>query len=100
VDDPGGAISVHGVGGLWGVLAAGLFAQSSRISSSQEQWLAQLVGIATLLGFVLPAAYGLNWLLNKVIPQRAGLQAERQGLDLDELGTGGYPEFMIHNDEY
>jgi Amt family ammonium transporter len=100
VDDPGGAISVHGVGGLWGVLAAGLFAQSSRTANGQDQWLAQLVGIATLLGFALPMAYGLNWLLNKAIPQRARLQAERQGLDLDELGTGAYPEFMIHNEEY
>jgi Amt family ammonium transporter len=100
LDDPGGAISVHGLGGLWGVLAAGLFAQSSPMANGQDQWLAQVVGIAALLGFVLPAAYGLNWLLNKVIPQRVGLQAERQGLDLDELGTGAYPEFMIHNEEY
>jgi Amt family ammonium transporter len=100
VDDPGGAISVHGVGGLWGVLAAGLFAQSSPTANGRDQWLAQVVGIATLLGFALPMAYGLNWLLNKAIPQRARLQAERQGLDLDELGTGAYPEFMIHNEEY
>ncbi len=100
IDDPGGAISVHGLGGLWGVLAAGLFGQVSGGANGQDEWLAQLVGIATLLGFILPAAYGLNWLLNKVFSQRAGPQAERQGLDLDELGTGAYPEFMIHNEEY
>lgn len=100
VDDPGGAISVHGLGGLWGVLAAGLFGQVSGGVNDQDQWLAQVVGIATLLGFVLPAAYGLNWLLNKLFSQRASPQAERQGLDLDELGTGAYPEFMVHNEEY
>jgi Amt family ammonium transporter len=100
VDDPGGAISVHGLGGLWGVLAVGLFAQSPRPANGGDQWLAQVVGIATLLGFVLPVTYGLNWLLNKLIFQRVALQAERQGLDLYELGTGAYPDFMTHNEEY
>src|ERR1017187_10227635 len=46
IDDPGGAISVHAAGGLWGVLALGIFARFS--DSVSGQWLAQLVGIATL----------------------------------------------------
>ena len=83
VDDPGGAISVHAVGGFWGILALGLFAHLQGPTGTAAgtslpgfgtgnsgQWLAQLVGAATLLGFVLPLTYGLNWLLDRVYPQR------------------------------
>jgi Amt family ammonium transporter len=100
VDDPGGAIPVHAVAGLWGLLAAGLFANLSGRDSAHGQWLAQVVGIATLLGFVLPLAYSLNWLLNRVYPQRVDLDGERQGMDLHELGAGAYPEFVVHTDEF
>jgi ammonium transporter, Amt family len=109
VDDPGGAISVHGVGGIWGVLALGLFAHfparvlngvSASGSGDSGQWLAQLVGVATLLGFVLPLTYGLNWFLNRLYPQRVAVVGERQGMDLYELGAGAYPEFLTHTDEF
>jgi Amt family ammonium transporter len=92
VDDPGGAISVHAVAGIWGLLAVGFFVRG--------QLLAQVVGVATLLGVVLPMSYGLNWLLNRVSPQRTGREGERLGMDLHELGAGAYPEFVIHNDEF
>jgi ammonium transporter, Amt family len=62
--------------------------------------LAQVVGVATLLGLVLPLTYGLNWLLDRVFPQRTGRDGERLGMDLHELGAGAYPEFMIHNEEF
>jgi Amt family ammonium transporter len=61
--------------------------------------LAQIVGIATLLGFVFPLTYGLNWLLDRVHRQRVEHEGERQGMDLFELGAGAYPEFVTHNDE-
>ena len=64
------------------------------------QLLAQIAGIATLLGFVLPFAYALNWLLNKLVPFRAGREGERIGMDMYELGAGAYPEFVIHADEF
>jgi Amt family ammonium transporter len=64
------------------------------------QLLAQLVGVASLLGVVLPLSYGLNWLLNRVSPQRTGREGERLGMDLHELGAGAYPEFVIHSDEF
>ncbi len=113
IDDPGGAISVHAIGGIWGVLAVGLFGRfpaavlntadgvtrASALSDSRQS-VAQLIGVATLLGFVLPIAYGLNWLLNRWLPQRATPEAERQGLDLHELGAGAYPEFLTHTDEF
>jgi Amt family ammonium transporter len=105
IDDPGGAVSVHAVGGLWGVLAVALLADVGAAGrgadglGSDGQWLAQLVGIATLLGFVLPLTYGLNWLLDRVYRQRVSREGELQGMDLCELGAGAYPEFDIHGDD-
>jgi ammonium transporter, Amt family len=93
IDDPSGAIAVHATGGLLGILAAGVFA------SQPGQLVAQLVGIATLLGFVFPLIYLLFRLLNRVIPFRVDPDGERIGMDLHELGGGAYPEFVIHRDE-
>ncbi len=99
VDDPGGSVSVHAVAGLWGVIAVGPLA-ALLPGGAPGQWLAQLVGIATLLGFILPLTYGLNWLLNRLSPQRVAIEGERQGLDLYELGAGAYPDFQTHNDDF
>ena len=96
IDDPTGSVSVHAAGGIWGVLALGFFARSS----APVQPLSQIAGVATLLGFVLPLAYGLNWLLDRVSPQRVAQEGERQGLDLHELGAGAYPEFVIHREDF
>ena len=88
VDDPAGAISVHAVSGLWGLLAVGLFAElPARVLNvaggpergSAGQFLAQIVGIATLIGFVFPLTYGLNRALNLVCPHRVVAEGERQG---------------------
>ncbi len=95
VDDPGGAISMHFVCGVWGAAAVAIFA-----SNAPGQWLAQLAGIATLLGFVLPLSYGINWTIDRVWPMRVGSEAERQGLDIHELGAGAYPEFITHGDDF
>jgi Amt family ammonium transporter len=93
IDDPSGAISVHAVGGLWGLFAAGVFASRS------GQLLAQLIGITTLLGFVFPVVYLLFAIVNRIIPFRVDSDGERLGMDLYELGGGAYPEFVIHRDE-
>jgi len=100
VDDPGGAVSVHAVGGLWGLLAVALLTDVGASGGSGGQWLAQLVGMATLLGFVLPLSYGLNWLLDRFYRQRVAREGEFQGMDLFELGAGAYPEFDVHGDEF
>lgn len=109
IDDPGGAISVHGVGGLWGVIAVGIFGRfpapvvnTAAVApvSGSGQWLAQLIGVATLLGCVLPFVYAANWVVNRFLPYRIAPEGERQGLDLYELGAGAYPEFMTHTDEF
>jgi Amt family ammonium transporter len=93
IDDPSGAITVHAAGGLWGLLAAGLFAPQA------GQLVAQLVGISALLGLILPLVYLLFWILNRVLPFRVDPDGERIGMDLHELGGGAYPEFVIHRDE-
>jgi len=100
VDDPGGSVASHAVAGLWGLLAAGIFAGMGFGGVAPGQWVAQLVGIATLIGLVLPMTYGLNWVLNRVIPYRVDSDGERQGMDLHELGAGAYPEFMVHSDDF
>ncbi len=93
IDDPSGAITVHAAGGLWGLVAAGLFAPQA------GQLVAQLVGISALLGVALPLVYLLFRLLNKVVAFRVDTDGERIGMDLHELGGGAYPEFVIHRDE-
>lgn len=93
VDDPSGAVVVHGAAALWGIFATGLFAQPV------GQLEAQLVGIAALLGIFLPLVYLLFSLLNRFVPFRVDADGERIGMDLHELGGGAYPEFVIHRDE-
>jgi Amt family ammonium transporter len=113
IDDPGGAISVHATGGLWGLLAAGILAPLVSPASTMRdpgaaivntgyagQWLAQCVGIATLLGFVLPLGYGLNQLVNRFYKYRVTAEGEAHGIDLHELGAGAYPDFVTHPDDF
>jgi len=92
VDDPGGSVSVHAVGGIWGLIAPSILVQMPVIP--------QLIGIATVLGFILPVSYGLNKLIGIALPFRVSKDGERQGMDLHELGAGAYPEFMTHTDDH
>ncbi len=109
LDDPAGAVSVHAIGGIWGIVAAGLFPRGAAaaisggavpIPAPSGQMLAQIVGIAALLGLILPLTYGLNWILNAFYPQRIPVEDERHGADLYELGAGAYPDFVTHSDEF
>ncbi len=111
VDDPVGAISVHGTCGLWGVLSVGLFADGTSnyggawngvtgsvtglFYGDASQLVAQLVGIATLVGFVFSFSFVLNWILDIVVGQRVSTATEVAGLDLPEMGQLGYPEFVF-----
>ena len=99
VDDPGGAISVHVVAGLWGLLALGIFPRLSGTGGDSGQLLAQVVGVAALVGLMLPISFGLNWLQNRIDPQRVSPGGERMGTDLHELGGGAYPEFALRSEE-
>jgi ammonium transporter, Amt family len=109
VDDPVGAISVHGVCGLWGVMSVGLFADgtagggyngvASNVTGlfygNPKQFVAQLIGCATLAGIVFTLSYLLNWLVDVIVGQRVGAASELEGLDLPEMGALGYPEFQL-----
>lgn len=93
IDDPSGAVSVHGAAGLWGLISAGLF------GAQNIHALPQLVGVSTLLGLMLPVIYGLFWLMDHALPFRVDPDGERLGMDLHELGGNAYPEFVVHRDE-
>ena len=114
VDDPVGAISVHGTNGLWGVLSVGLFADGTSnyggswngvtgsvtglFYGDASQLAAQLVGIATLLGFVFTFSFLLNLGLEFFVGQRVSAETEVAGLDLPEMGQLGYPEFVFREE--
>jgi Amt family ammonium transporter len=111
VDDPVGAISVHGTCGLWGVISVGLFADGTSnyggswngvngsvtglFYGDPSQLVAQLIGCATLVGIIFTLAYLFNWLVDVMVGQRVGAQSELEGLDLPEMGALGYPEFQL-----
>lgn len=99
VDDPGGAVSVHAGAGIWGLIALGLFGHFPE-GTRGGHMLAQLVGVAALLGFMLPLLYAGNLLLNRLSPYRVDNDGDWQGMDIRELGAGAYPEFVVHADEF
>ena len=87
IDDPVGAISVHGVAGIIGLLLVPVFNTDATI-------LAQLCGIGIIGGFVFTASYAVWFVLGKTIGIRVGQEEELVGSDMYE-GTGNaYPEFM------
>ena len=99
VDDPGGAVSVHALSGIWGLIALGLFGHFAE-GTRGGHVLAQLVGICALLGFMLPLIYAGNLLLNRFSHYRVDDDGHWQGMDIRELGAGAYPEFVVHADEF
>ncbi len=90
VDDPVGAISVHGVNGAWGTLAAGIF----NIGGTSASIIGvQLLGIAACFLWTFPAAFLMFKLINKTIGLRVSPEEELEGLDLSEHGGIAYPDF-------
>ncbi|MGP8258897.1 MAG: ammonium transporter [Acidobacteriaceae bacterium] len=99
VDDPGGAVSVHALSGIWGLFALGLFGHFPD-GTRGGHILAQVVGISALLGFMLPLVHAGNLLLNRWSTYRVDDDGHWHGMDVRELGAGAYPEFVIHADEF
>jgi ammonium transporter, Amt family len=119
IDDPVGAISVHGVCGLLGVLSVGLFADGTygkAWNALDRQWTkdngvtglfyggegakqlaAQAIGVLVLVTVILGLAYGFFFVQNKVTKGgiRSNHEDELVGLDLPEMGVLAYPEFAM-----
>ena len=92
IDDPVGAISVHGVCGAWGTLAAGIF----NIGGTTAAVIGvQLLGIATCFVWTFPAAFVMFKLIDKTIGLRVSAEEEMEGLDLSEHGGIAYPDFGV-----
>ncbi len=111
VDDPVGAISVHGTNGLWGVISVGLFADGTSnyggswngvtgnvtglFYGDPSQLVAQLVGVSTLIGVVFTISMLINLAIEFFIGHRVSAETELAGLDIPEMGQLGYPEFVL-----
>ncbi|MEJ2656920.1 MAG: ammonium transporter [Desulfobacterales bacterium] len=92
IDDPVGAISVHGVCGAWGTLAAGIF----NIGGTSLKIIGvQLLGIGACFLWVFPSAFLLFKLIDVTIGLRVSPEEELEGLDFAEHGGNAYPDFEI-----
>jgi Amt family ammonium transporter len=120
IDDPVGAISVHGVNGLWGVLSVGIFAtgqygagwngvvRESMVKAygadgvrgllygDFSQFIMQGIDCAVVAVFGFLMAYVWFKLSDLITPIRVPRDVELEGLDAPEMGTLGYPDFQIH----
>ena len=86
IDDPVGAISVHGVVGIWGLLAVCL-------TNPDASLVAQLIGIVVIFGWVFITSFAVWFLLKATIGIRVSEEEEYEGVDLGECGLEAYPEF-------
>jgi Amt family ammonium transporter len=128
IDDPVGAISVHGVNGLWGVISVGLFANGkygagwnsvNRLDAAYggtgspetvndtvrglfygdpSQLYAQLLDAGVLIVFGFTMAYAWFKLSNLITPLRVSKETEVAGLDAPEMGVLGYPDFTVNRE--
>ncbi len=109
IDDPVGAISVHGVNGAWGLLALGLFADGTYgdgingvsgtvkglFYGNASQFSAQVVGVISNFVFVFVVMYIFFTVLDKIVPLRVSKEVELSGLDQNEIAVSAYPDFSI-----
>ena len=102
---------MHGTNGIWGVISVGLFADGKSnyggawngvpgsvtglFYGDAGQLVAQLIGVATLIGFVFTFSFVLNLVIDAVVGQRVSAKVELEGLDIPEMGALGYPEFVL-----
>lgn len=107
IDDPVGAVAVHGLSGVWGTLSLGLFALPSQAESlatgsgglvytgSLAQLGTQTLGLVTVGAFTFTASFGALWAMKRLAGIRVEERVETAGLDVSEHGMWGYPEFYI-----
>src|SRR3954453_534768 len=107
LDDPGGALSAHGIAGIWGTLSCGIFT-SPRLaelnavgdpgfvySGSLHQLGAQALGVVAAFSFVFVISYAVFFAIKKTVGLRVTAVEEEAGLDIAEHGMYGYPEQFI-----
>ncbi len=93
IDDPVGAISVHGVTGLWGLLAIAIFAKDGGlVGGSASLLVPQIVSMIAVLVWSLVTGFALFFLLKFSMGVRVSEEEEMQGLDISEHGIQTYPE--------
>jgi len=111
IDDPVGAISVHGVNGAWGVLSLGLFADGTYgdgwngvpgtvkglLYGDSSQFLAQCIGTLTNIVYVAAIGYVVFKLLDLTLGLRVDPEHEFEGLDQHEVAVVAYPDFNLRN---
>ena len=109
VDDPVGAISVHGVNGAWGVLSLGLFADgvygdgwngvpgkvTGLFYGAPKQFLAECIGTLTCFVFVFATMWVFFKVVDVIVGNRVSAETELAGLDLPEVGALAYPDFVL-----
>lgn len=87
IDDPVGAISVHGVVGIWGLLAVPITNEDASLA-----W--QLIGIVSIFAWVFVTSFIAWFALRATVGIRVSEESEYEGVDLDECGLEAYPEFV------
>jgi Amt family ammonium transporter len=107
IDDPIGAVAVHGMAGVWGTLATGLFAVPALAQNlatgggglvytgSFDQLGTQALGLLAVGLFTFTASFGALWAMKRLWGIRVEPEVELAGLDVSEHGMWGYPEFYI-----
>jgi Amt family ammonium transporter len=100
IDDPVGAISVHGTTGLWGVLAVGIFANGNNgveglLAGNSLQIVSQAISMGVVLAWALITGFAMFLVLKATMGVRVTREEEESGLDLPEHGIEAYPE-MSH----
>ena len=91
IDDPVGAISVHGVVGLWGLLAVPL--TNPLTADGGASFSGQLAGAGTIFVWVFGTSMVLWLVLKAIMGIRVSEQEEAEGVDIAECGLAAYPEF-------
>lgn len=97
VDDAVGAVAVHAGGGIWGLLAVGIFADGTYlgvkglITGQTGQLALQVIDIAAAIAWTVPTAFLTFWAIKKTIGLRASREEELTGLDIPEHGIEAYP---------
>jgi Amt family ammonium transporter len=104
IDDPVGAISVHGIAGVWGTLSVGLFGATSDhlglfYGGGLHQLGVQALGVVAVFAWVFGTTMILFSIIKKVIGLRVSEEEEIQGLDIGEHGMEAYPSFQIFQNQ-